>query len=97
MWERYCRGVNAIVYMVDSADSQKIEVCYFKVCNLQFLDQSSDQSSEQASRTELKNLLERPQLAGIPVLVRGKTIIKLCFCSCTREISCYRSESEALN
>ena len=38
MWERYCRGVNAIVYMVDSADSQKIEVCYFKVCNLQFLD-----------------------------------------------------------
>ena len=26
MWERYCRGVNAIVYMVDSADSQKIEV-----------------------------------------------------------------------
>jgi len=49
MWERYCRGVNAIVYMVDSADSQKIE----------------------ASRTELKNLLERPQLAGIPVLVLG--------------------------
>ena len=26
MWERYCRGVNAIVYMVDSADSLKIEV-----------------------------------------------------------------------
>ena len=25
---------------------------------------------DQASRTELKNLLERPQLAGIPVLVR---------------------------
>ena len=30
MWERYCRGVNAIVYMVDSADSQKIEVFDFK-------------------------------------------------------------------
>ena len=28
MWERYCRGVNAIVYMVDSADSQKIEVLH---------------------------------------------------------------------
>jgi len=49
MWERYCRGVHAIVYMVDSADLMKIE----------------------ASRIELKNLLERPQLAGIPVLVLG--------------------------
>ncbi|RVE49277.1 hypothetical protein evm_006071 [Chilo suppressalis] len=25
MWERYCRGVNAIVYMVDAADQDKIE------------------------------------------------------------------------
>uniref|UniRef100_T1J463 Phospholipase A2-like central domain-containing protein n=1 Tax=Strigamia maritima TaxID=126957 RepID=T1J463_STRMM len=25
MWERYCRGVNAIVYMVDAADLEKIE------------------------------------------------------------------------
>lgn len=25
MWERYCRGVNAIVYMVDSADIDKVE------------------------------------------------------------------------
>merc|ERR1719471_1372342 len=51
MWERYCRGVNAIVYMVDAADSEKIE----------------------ASRNELHNLLEKPQLAGIPVLVLGGT------------------------
>jgi len=49
MWERYCRGVNAIVYMVDAADSDKIE----------------------ASKNELLNLLDRPQLAGIPVLVLG--------------------------
>ncbi|KAJ8983815.1 hypothetical protein NQ317_008941 [Molorchus minor] len=49
MWERYCRGVNAIVYMVDAADSDKIE----------------------ASRNELHNLLDKPQLAGIPVLVLG--------------------------
>ncbi|XP_023328875.1 ADP-ribosylation factor-like protein 8 [Eurytemora carolleeae] len=49
MWERYCRGVNAIVYMVDAADGDKIE----------------------ASRNELHNLLEKPQLAGIPVLVLG--------------------------
>ena len=49
MWERYCRGVNAIVYMVDAADSEKIE----------------------ASRNELHNLLDKPQLSGIPVLVLG--------------------------
>ncbi|KAJ4450278.1 hypothetical protein ANN_01698 [Periplaneta americana] len=49
MWERYCRGVNAIVYMVDAADPEKIE----------------------ASRNELHNLLDKPQLTGIPVLVLG--------------------------
>uniref|UniRef100_A0A8C4ZMG2 ADP-ribosylation factor-like 8Ba n=1 Tax=Gadus morhua TaxID=8049 RepID=A0A8C4ZMG2_GADMO len=49
MWERYCRGVNAIVYMVDAADCEKVE----------------------ASRNELHNLLDKPQLQGIPVLVLG--------------------------
>jgi ADP-ribosylation factor-like protein 8 len=49
MWERYCRGVNAIVFVVDSADKEKIP----------------------ASRTELHNLLEKSQLASIPVLVLG--------------------------
>jgi ADP-ribosylation factor-like protein 8 len=47
MWERYCRGVNAIVYMVDAADAEKIE----------------------ASRNEFHNLLDKTQLANIPVLV----------------------------
>ena len=41
--------MNAIVYMVDAADPDKIE----------------------ASRNELHNLLDRPQLAGIPILVLG--------------------------
>uniref|UniRef100_A0A4W3GGA8 ADP-ribosylation factor-like 8A n=1 Tax=Callorhinchus milii TaxID=7868 RepID=A0A4W3GGA8_CALMI len=44
MWERYCRGVSAIVYMVDAADHEKIE----------------------ASKNELHNLLDKPQLQGIP-------------------------------
>lgn len=26
MWERYCRGVNAIVYIVDSADKEALPV-----------------------------------------------------------------------
>ncbi|KAH8551123.1 ADP-ribosylation factor-like protein 8B [Umbelopsis sp. PMI_123] len=49
MWERYCRGVNAIVFVVDAADHAKID----------------------AARTELKSLLEKPQLSNIPVLVLG--------------------------
>jgi|UniRef100_A0AC34GPL6 ADP-ribosylation factor-like protein 8 len=49
MWERYCRGVNAIVFMVDAADEDKLE----------------------ASRNELIQLLDKPQLESIPVLVLG--------------------------
>jgi len=60
MWERYCRGVTAIVYVrvaivcsffgsyvVDAADHEKIEV----------------------SKKELCELLARPSLGGIPLLV----------------------------
>ncbi|KAG0182637.1 ADP-ribosylation factor-like protein 8B [Apophysomyces sp. BC1021] len=49
MWERYCRGVNAIVFVVDAADHDKLD----------------------AAHNELKSLLEKPQLANIPVLVLG--------------------------
>lgn len=49
MWERYCRGVNAIVFVVDAADNAKLDM----------------------ARNELRNLLEKPQLSAIPVLVLG--------------------------
>lgn len=49
MWERYCRGVQAIVYVVDSADQDS-------------LDQA---------RSELQDLLAKPALNGIPLLVLG--------------------------
>ena len=49
MWERYCRGVNALLFVVDAADAGKLDM----------------------ARNELRNLLEKPQLAGIPVLVLG--------------------------
>ncbi|KAL7671205.1 hypothetical protein ACOME3_006109 [Neoechinorhynchus agilis] len=49
MWERYCRGVNAIIFMVDSADPNRFP----------------------AAKTELIGLLDKPQLANIPVLVLG--------------------------
>ena len=47
MWERYCRGVSAIVYVVDSADREQFET---------------------AAR-ELHDLVGKPPLAGIPLLV----------------------------
>ncbi|KAE8616001.1 hypothetical protein XENTR_v10008687 [Xenopus tropicalis] len=53
MWERYCRGVNAVVYMVDAADLDKVE----------------------ASKYELHNLLDKPQLHGIPVSFKAILIV----------------------
>ncbi|KAI8341252.1 ADP-ribosylation factor-like protein 8B [Chlamydoabsidia padenii] len=80
MWERYCRGVNAIVFVVDSADHSKLEAAY----------------------TELKLLLEKPQLANIPMLVLGnkndledalsvKQLIEVLHLQSitNREVSCY--------
>jgi len=49
MWERYCRGVNAIVFVVDAADHDKLS----------------------GAQSELWALLEKPQIAGTPVLVLG--------------------------
>ncbi len=49
MWERYCRGVNAIVFIVDSADVEALPV----------------------AKEELHNLLQKPVLDGIPLLVLG--------------------------
>ncbi|XP_035216446.1 ADP-ribosylation factor-like protein 8B [Stegodyphus dumicola] len=51
MWERYCRGVNAIIYMVDAASTDFNE-----------------------SKQELHELLLKPQLANIPLLVLGNKI-----------------------
>lgn len=49
MWERYCRGVHAIVYVVDAADADNIPV----------------------ARNELHDLISKPALIGIPLLVLG--------------------------
>ncbi|KAI9595605.1 ADP-ribosylation factor-like protein 8B [Syncephalis fuscata] len=49
MWERFCRGVDAIVFVIDSANENLFN----------------------AAKTELHGLLQRPQLAEIPVLVLG--------------------------
>ncbi|KAL9251051.1 ADP-ribosylation factor-like protein [Drosera capensis] len=54
MWERYCRGVSAIVYVVDAADRDNVPI----------------------TRSELHDLLDKPSLSGIPLLVLGNKIDK---------------------
>ncbi|OQD87698.1 hypothetical protein PENANT_c005G10944 [Penicillium antarcticum] len=49
MWERYCRGVNAIVYIVDAADRAALPV----------------------ATEELHDLMKKPTLDSIPLLVLG--------------------------
>lgn len=49
MWERYCRNVQAIVYVVDAADHERME----------------------ESARLLHDLLQRPTLQGVPLLVLG--------------------------
>ncbi|GJY16387.1 ADP-ribosylation factor-like protein 8A [Tanacetum coccineum] len=54
MWERYCRAVSAIVYVVDAADQENLSI----------------------SKSELHDLLSKPALNGIPLLVLGNKIDK---------------------
>ncbi|CAL9095367.1 unnamed protein product [Musa acuminata var. zebrina] len=54
MWERYCRGVSAILYVVDAADRDSVPI----------------------SKSELHELLMKPSLSGIPLLVLGNKIDK---------------------
>eukprot|EP00761_Pharyngomonas_kirbyi_P012232 gb/GECH01012259.1/.p1 GENE.gb/GECH01012259.1/~~gb/GECH01012259.1/.p1 ORF type:complete len:186 (+),score=27.62 gb/GECH01012259.1/:1-558(+) len=49
MWERYCRGVSSIVYVVDAADPEKVP----------------------DAKEELQELMTKPAVAGIPLLVLG--------------------------
>ena len=49
MWERYCRSVSAIVFVVDAADREAIP----------------------NAREELHDLLSKPTLDGIALLVLG--------------------------
>eukprot|EP01107_Rhizomastix_libera_P017105 TRINITY_DN769_c1_g1_i1.p2 TRINITY_DN769_c1_g1~~TRINITY_DN769_c1_g1_i1.p2 ORF type:complete len:191 (-),score=34.46 TRINITY_DN769_c1_g1_i1:673-1221(-) len=52
MWERYCRGVNAILFVVDASDREKFE----------------------NAGKELADLLSKPPLFGIPLLVVGNKV-----------------------
>ncbi|XP_078160005.1 ADP-ribosylation factor-like protein 8c [Carex rostrata] len=54
MWERYCRGVSAVLFVVDAADRDSVPI----------------------AKSELHDLLSKPSLKGIPLLVLGNKIDK---------------------
>lgn len=69
MWERYCRGVNAIVYVV---------LCFqfpgpYANTNtvVRYIVDAADRAALPVAKEELHELLDKPTLEGIPLLVLG--------------------------
>jgi ADP-ribosylation factor-like protein 8 len=60
MWERYCRGVSAILFVVDSS---------IPISNTTKSDTNATSNPWAIASEELHSLMSRPQLAGIPLLV----------------------------
>jgi len=71
MWERYCRGVNAIVYVYIKLKYIIINYILNLLNIHSYMVDAADTDKLEASRNELHNLIDKPQLAGIPVLVLG--------------------------
>jgi ADP-ribosylation factor-like protein 8 len=74
MWERYCRGVSAILFVVDSAVPLPSDDDNNKQKSVEA--SSADADAQPKARNpwliateELHSLVTRPQLAGIPLLV----------------------------
>ena len=67
MWERYCRGVNAIVYAQYSQN-------HWRTCtdgHWSYIVDAADRKCLDVARDELHALLDKPVLDGIPLLVLG--------------------------
>jgi len=65
MWERYCRGVNAIVYVSIRG------LCKFRADNSRYIVDSADKEALPVAKEELHILLEKQAMEGIPLLVLG--------------------------
>ncbi|KAG5534344.1 hypothetical protein RHGRI_022465 [Rhododendron griersonianum] len=99
MWERYCRGVSAIVLVIALHLRLLFLACFYRIrvplislihANalmdqnsylfplkpLKYVVDAADRDSVPISRTELHELLTKPSLSGIPLLVLGNKIDK---------------------
>ncbi|KAI9863742.1 MAG: hypothetical protein M1824_006339 [Vezdaea acicularis] len=69
MWERYCRGVNAIVYDISSYADDTTDTMTDH--GKRFIVDSADKDALPVAKEELHALLEKDALDGIPLLVLG--------------------------
>ncbi|KAG2060514.1 P-loop containing nucleoside triphosphate hydrolase protein [Suillus hirtellus] len=70
MWERYCNGVDALVYVVRFFTLIACFICrmFFRH---RFVVDSADQEKFDTACFELHQLLAQPNLTGVPLLVLG--------------------------
>jgi ADP-ribosylation factor-like protein 8 len=69
MWERYCRGVNAIVYVF--ALCTPLSLMMFNADKNRYIVDAADKEALPVATKELHDLMIKPSLAGIPLLVLG--------------------------
>lgn len=99
MWERYCRGVSAIVY---AASSQRSGIHVKLTGQPRYIVDAADKQALPIAKEELHALLDKPVLDGIPLLVLGNKsdlpeklsvdeLIEVLDLKCVshREVSCY--------
>ena len=68
MWERYCRGVNAIVY---GSTLMKSKAARCANSRNSYIVDAADRTCLDVVKDELHALLDKPVLEGIPLLVLG--------------------------
>ncbi|KAI1320246.1 ADP-ribosylation factor family-domain-containing protein [Xylariaceae sp. FL0255] len=80
MWERYCRGVNAIVFIVDIADHEKLPVAKEELHSLM-----SQSKLEGIPLLVLGNKSDLPDKISVDELIDALDLKTIGF----REVSCY--------
>ena len=80
MWERYCRDVNAIIFVVDAADKDAIPVAKEELHGL-----LSKDTLENTPLLVLANKSDLPNKLGVDEIIEGLDLKRIVH----REISCY--------
>ncbi|KAI8911795.1 ADP-ribosylation factor family-domain-containing protein [Gorgonomyces haynaldii] len=89
MWERYCRGVNCIVYVVDAADHAKLPSAKTELFNL-----LEKQQLQGIPLLVLGNKNDLPEALGVDDLIEQLSLKSIT----QREVACYSvSAKNAVN
>jgi len=71
MWERYCRGVNAIVYEPAPWITATNLSLFWADGRVSYIVDAADKAALPVATEELHELMSKPSLHGIPLLVLG--------------------------